>query len=76
MKLIDDWRRAKHWASMWFAGSGLAFNVLAAAAVKGVTVSVAFLGFVPLIWLPIIAAALSAMTLAARVVKQKRKASK
>lgn len=73
MKLVDDWKQARHWASMWWSGSGLAFHLVAAALVKGISISVAFVGYVPLVWLPAIGAGISALTLAARVTKQKPK---
>lgn len=64
--LVDDWRLGFKWATTWCCLGGITFWSIAAALVKGITIAVAFLGFVPLIWLPLIAVALSALTLVAR----------
>jgi hypothetical protein len=69
-KLVDDWRSGKRWLSAWGAGFGITFNVLAGALVKGISISVGFMGFVPLIWIPVIGCAIAALTLVARFVKQ------
>lgn len=69
-RLVDDWRDCWRWASMRFGMGNIAFNVLAAALLKGITVSVAFLGFIDLVWLPLIALAITALAMAGRVVKQ------
>lgn len=70
IRLVDDWRDWWRWASMRFGLGGLAFNALAAALLKGITVSVAFLGFIDLVWLPLIALAITALSMAGRVTRK------
>jgi hypothetical protein len=71
-RLVDDWRDCWRWASMRFCLSNVAFNVIAAALLKGITVSVAFVGFVDLVWLPVIALALAVLAMAGRLAHKQR----
>lgn len=71
LRLVDDWRDFWRWSSMRFNVGGVAFNVLAAALLKGVTISVAFLGFIDLVWLPLIALAITLLSMAGRVTTTK-----
>jgi hypothetical protein len=74
--LIDDWRRSWRFASMRWSAGGISFNLLAASLVKGITISVSFLGFIPLIWLPLVALAITVLTMVGRVVKKTSKVPK
>lgn len=74
LRLVDDWRRAWRWSSLWWNGLGLTFNVTAACLLKGVSIAAGFLGFVSLAWLPAIAAAITLLAMAGRVMKKKPKA--
>lgn len=69
-KLVDDWRSGKRWLSAWGSVGGITFNVLAGAVLKGITIVIPLVGFVPAIWLPVIGCAIAALTLIARFVKQ------
>lgn len=66
-KLVHDWKRCWRWASMRWSLGGITFNLIAAALVKGITVSVAFLGYIPLVWLPLVAVAIGLVAMVGRV---------
>jgi hypothetical protein len=69
-KLVDDWRSGKRWVSAWGSAGGVGFSLVAGAIVKGTTIAVAFVGFIPLIWIPVLSAAFSGIALVGRFVKQ------
>jgi len=75
-KLVDDWRAGKRWWSAWGSIGGIGFNVLAGAVLKGITIVIPLVGFVPAIWLPVIGCVIAALTLIARFVKQPEKQPK
>lgn len=68
--LVPDWKRCLHWGSIHWNLAGIGFNVLSAAMLKGITVSMTLVGFIPLGWLPAIATGICILALVARVVKK------
>lgn len=76
MKLIDDWRDAWRFASIRTTLLGIGFHALCAALLKGITIAVVFLGYVDLVWIPVIAILISLVAIAGRVSKQKLKPRK
>lgn len=76
IKPVDDWRDAWRFASIRTTLLGIGFQVICVALLKGITVAVAFLGYVDLVWIPVIAIAISLVAIAGRVSKQKLKPRK
>lgn len=71
MKLIDDWKRAKHFYSVHFSVYGVIFNGIFAAIVKGTGIAVTLIGVLPLRYVFLAGAVLSLMAGLSRLVCQK-----
>lgn len=71
MKMVLNWKEARHWYSVHFAIYGAIFNGIFAAIVKGASIAVAMVGVLPLRYVFIAGAVLSVMAGLGRVVLQK-----
>lgn len=74
MKLVDDWRHGLRWRSVHVSLAGIGLSGLSAAALKGISVTVTVLGYIPLVWLPLVFGLVFVLVIAGRFVKQVPKA--